>query len=528
MLTRKGAVLALASLMAAGALAGGDLLPGRLHDRHVRPGRGRHGGRDRRQPVRRRRDRDGRRRRRLGERHELDPHRRDDAGARRRARSTTSSSTNPGGGVGASCRAAGSPTSSTCRRRAPSTRPVETIVRDGITSGCGGGNYCPSSSITRAQMAVFLLRAEHGSALRAAAGDRARSSPTSHAARLRGRLDRAALRRGHHRRLRRPGPPALLPEQPRSRAARWRPSSSRSTTAPATRRRRRTGVFARRRRSRCRSRPGSRSSRASSVTAGCGGTTYCPANSVTRGQMAVFMAKTFHRPEAIRFLEQATWGPNDAEIGGVLGAGLPAVAGGAVLAAGLELPGPLFPLWPDDDAGHLRRRRAAATTTRRTRSRTAFFTNALYSPDQLRQRVAWALHKIVVVSANAIAVPEPDRRRTCASSINNAFGNYRDILYDVTLNPAMGDVPQHGHVHQVRPERELRARDHAALLDRDRAAQPGRHDAERPVTGEPLPTYDQSVIDELKRVYTGWYIPTRCPCPAAATAATPATTGSTR
>ena len=46
----------------------------------------------------------------------------------------------------------------------PFHAPVETIIRDGITAGCGGGNYCPSSSITRAQMAVFLLRAEHGSA----------------------------------------------------------------------------------------------------------------------------------------------------------------------------------------------------------------------------------------------------------------------------------------------------------------------------------------------------------------------------
>jgi len=43
----------------------------------------------------------------------------------------------------------------------PFHAPVETIIRDGITSGCGGGNYCPSSSVTRAQMAVFLLRAEH-------------------------------------------------------------------------------------------------------------------------------------------------------------------------------------------------------------------------------------------------------------------------------------------------------------------------------------------------------------------------------
>lgn len=36
-------------------------------------------------------------------------------------------------------------------------RWIEELSRRGITSGCGGGNYCPSSSVTRAQMAVFLL-----------------------------------------------------------------------------------------------------------------------------------------------------------------------------------------------------------------------------------------------------------------------------------------------------------------------------------------------------------------------------------
>lgn len=39
---------------------------------------------------------------------------------------------------------------------------VEQLSRDGITSGCGSQNYCPDASITRAQMAVFLLRAKHG------------------------------------------------------------------------------------------------------------------------------------------------------------------------------------------------------------------------------------------------------------------------------------------------------------------------------------------------------------------------------
>jgi hypothetical protein len=39
---------------------------------------------------------------------------------------------------------------------------IERLFADGITTGCGGGNYCPEGTVTRAQMAVFLLRARHG------------------------------------------------------------------------------------------------------------------------------------------------------------------------------------------------------------------------------------------------------------------------------------------------------------------------------------------------------------------------------
>lgn len=39
---------------------------------------------------------------------------------------------------------------------------VEKMVRNAITSGCGAGNYCPGLSLTRAEAAKFLLRAEHG------------------------------------------------------------------------------------------------------------------------------------------------------------------------------------------------------------------------------------------------------------------------------------------------------------------------------------------------------------------------------
>jgi subtilisin-like proprotein convertase family protein len=41
---------------------------------------------------------------------------------------------------------------------------VETVLHNGVTGGCGGSLYCPSSPVTRAQMAVFLLKGEHGSA----------------------------------------------------------------------------------------------------------------------------------------------------------------------------------------------------------------------------------------------------------------------------------------------------------------------------------------------------------------------------
>jgi hypothetical protein len=39
---------------------------------------------------------------------------------------------------------------------------IENLFHNGITGGCGAGIYCPTSSVTRAQMAVFLLKAQHG------------------------------------------------------------------------------------------------------------------------------------------------------------------------------------------------------------------------------------------------------------------------------------------------------------------------------------------------------------------------------
>jgi hypothetical protein len=103
---------------------------------------------------------------------------------------------------------------------------VEKLFADGITGGCGGGNYCPDLAVSRAQMAVFLLRAKHGSSY----------TP----------------------------PPAtgVFPDVPTSYwAAPWIEQLY-----------------------------------AESITGGCGGGNYCPDQSVTRGQMAVFLVRTFSLP----------------------------------------------------------------------------------------------------------------------------------------------------------------------------------------------------------------------------------------
>jgi hypothetical protein len=41
---------------------------------------------------------------------------------------------------------------------------IEAFASEGITTGCGGGNYCPAEPVNRTAMAVFLLRGKHGSA----------------------------------------------------------------------------------------------------------------------------------------------------------------------------------------------------------------------------------------------------------------------------------------------------------------------------------------------------------------------------
>ena len=290
----------------------------------------------------------------------------------------------------------------------PFHAPVETIIRDGITSGCGGGNYCPTSAVTRAQMAVFLLRAEHGAAY----------VPPPATGTIFGDVHQGDFAADWIEQLYAEGitggcqggsPPNYCPTSSVTRgqmAAFLLKIYHGNGYAPPTA----TGVFSDVPISLPLA-PWIEELARLAVTSGCGGSQYCPTNAVTRGQMAVFLAKTFHRPEATRFLEQATWGPKDSEISGVLGVGYL-----SWMAAQYSLPASIYPpqnLVPDstppscgDGTG------ATPPNCRRDNYSTwplytTFFTNALYQPDQLRQRVFFALHKIDVVSTNSDHPAEP-------------------------------------------------------------------------------------------------------------------------
>ncbi len=101
---------------------------------------------------------------------------------------------------------------------------IEALADEGITGGCGGGNFCPANPVRRDQMAPFLLKAEHGSSY---------VPPT-----CAGIFDDVPC-------------PSLFAD--------WIEQLN-----------------------------------AEGITGGCGGNSYCPLNPATRGQMAVFVVKTFN------------------------------------------------------------------------------------------------------------------------------------------------------------------------------------------------------------------------------------------
>jgi uncharacterized protein (DUF1800 family) len=140
-----------------------------------------------------------------------------------------------------------------------------------------------------------------------------------------------------------------------------------------------------------------------------------------------------------------------------------------------------------------------------------FFTHALNNSDQLRQRVAFALSQIMVVSSVEIyeAYGLADYQNLL---LNDALGNYRTLLQDVTLSPTMGHYldmansdetdPQNGTVPNQNYAREVLQLFSIGLVELNSDGTP-----QLDANGAPIPTFDGSTIEGFASVFTGWTYP---------------------
>jgi uncharacterized protein (DUF1800 family) len=133
----------------------------------------------------------------------------------------------------------------------------------------------------------------------------------------------------------------------------------------------------------------------------------------------------------------------------------------------------------------------------------------LGSPDQLRQRMVYALSQIFVISVDGVGGRWP--AFSAAYFLDqleaHAFGNFRDLLEAVTLSPAMGDylsmrgsrkADASGRQPDENYAREVMQLFSIGLVELAADGTP------RTSNGRTLDTYDQPDVTGLARVFTGW------------------------
>ncbi|MEP6955248.1 MAG: DUF1800 family protein [Chthoniobacterales bacterium] len=203
---------------------------------------------------------------------------------------------------------------------------------------------------------------------------------------------------------------------------------------------------------------------------------------------------------AARFLTQATFGPNVETIAQVQRDGYSAFVD-------QQLAAPVTLHLPYVDAYEA----ANPDMTRVDQTREAWLQAAVTGPDQLRQRVAFAFSEIFVVSAESGDLQnEPFGLAGYYDMLlNNAFGNFRQLLENVTLHPVMGvyldmllndkpnpttgTAPNENYAREVLQLFTIGLNklnpDGTLLLDSQ---------------SRPIATYDQNVVVGLAHVFTGW------------------------
>ena len=207
-------------------------------------------------------------------------------------------------------------------------------------------------------------------------------------------------------------------------------------------------------------------------------------------------------PDIVRFLEQSTFGPTPDLVAHVGKSDSRAFLDEQFDAPTSSYPTlPLYPTTRDTVAcpnGSTCQRDNYTQYPPQTR----FFQNALYGPDQLRQRVAFALHQILVVSG--VEITQPSWMAPYLQTLDrHAFGNYRQLLYEITLNPAMGNYLDVNGNTRTRPN-ENYAREVLQLFSIGTARLNPDGTPQLDEAGQTIPTYTQATVNNFARVFTGW------------------------
>ena len=205
--------------------------------------------------------------------------------------------------------------------------------------------------------------------------------------------------------------------------------------------------------------------------------------------------------EAARFLGQATFGATPDLIAHVQQVGFD-----AFISEQFALPSPTFPLldnWPQNPpsgcTGNCQRDNYSMYPLQ-----VSAFGAFVTSPYQLRLRVLFALNQIFVVSAVDGDLRQPSRMLPYLQVLwTGAFGNFRQLLNDITLNPAMGQYLDTVSNNQSAPN-ENYARELLQLFTIGLNQLNPDGTLQLDAAGEPIPTFDQSTITAFARVFTGW------------------------
>ncbi|MDP3494118.1 MAG: DUF1800 domain-containing protein [Hyphomonadaceae bacterium] len=143
----------------------------------------------------------------------------------------------------------------------------------------------------------------------------------------------------------------------------------------------------------------------------------------------------------------------------------------------------------------------------------SWWRQAIAGEDQLRQRVAFALSQIFVISLNDDAIEVRGAASYYDMLTRNAFGNFRTLLEDVTLHPMMGRyltflANQKEDAAGTRSPDENYAREVMQLMTIG-LVELNADGTQRLDGGQPVPTYTSADIAGLAKVFTGisWYSP---------------------